>query len=229
MLAIQWYQTPLDYLSQDHFSINIHWNYYTRLAYILRVRIFTRPVKSRPWDRFPSDTWFCPSWEPTIPVFLSMIFFSILLLIAWNFHFPTPVERNIWRACGVYNVAWNFYGGAYYLLEMLKSRKESLPSLHFHWYRRENSEDTEHPRLNSEKPFWKLPLMRRFLNLWEDALPPQDPVDRISLRVLMPISIICLLYIPCRLYIYIEDFISLREQPAHVYRGTDLLGWIFGS
>ncbi|KAK4175533.1 hypothetical protein QBC36DRAFT_22753 [Triangularia setosa] len=45
----------------------------------------------------------------------------------------------------------------------------------------------------------------------------QDPQMRLSLRVLIPVSAICGLYILCRLAIWNENFIAMRVQPAGVY------------
>jgi hypothetical protein len=39
----------------------------------------------------------------------------------------------------------------------------------------------------------------------------------IPLRILVPVTITCALYILCRLFIYFEDFFALRAQPAGVY------------
>ncbi|KAH7240597.1 hypothetical protein B0J15DRAFT_553459 [Fusarium solani] len=39
----------------------------------------------------------------------------------------------------------------------------------------------------------------------------------VPLRVIIPITITCFAYVLCRFYIYLEDLISLRMQPADVY------------
>lgn len=45
----------------------------------------------------------------------------------------------------------------------------------------------------------------------------RDPQMRLSLRVLIPVSVICGLNILCRLAIWSENFMAMRVQPAGVY------------
>lgn len=39
----------------------------------------------------------------------------------------------------------------------------------------------------------------------------------VPLRLIIPITITCFAYVLCRFYIYLEDLMSLRLQPADVY------------
>ena len=45
----------------------------------------------------------------------------------------------------------------------------------------------------------------------------QDPEMAIRLHVIGPITVICAIYTICRAYFYVEDYLSLRIQPAGVY------------
>lgn len=226
MLPGQWHRTPLEYISQEYFGINLHWSYYTRLAYMLRIRIFSRPCNSRPWDRFPSDTWLCPSFIWTIPATCVTVLFSLLFIAGWNFHFPTTTEKIMWRVCSVYHAVFSLYGACYYLIEMLKSKKRPSHSLHS----RQHLHPIEERRhsYSKEDVHRSIPVVTSFLNRWRNTLPIQDPEARIPLRVLIPITVSCAIYVICRVYIYLEDFISLREQPFDVYISTDLVAWVFG-
>ncbi|KAJ5219257.1 uncharacterized protein N7498_001356 [Penicillium cinerascens] len=89
---------PLEYIGQEQFGINIHWSYYMRLSYMSYLRIFSRPVFERPYDRYPSDTWLCPTPGLAFPIVaLITVLFSILLIGGWNFQFPTQTEKIMWR------------------------------------------------------------------------------------------------------------------------------------
>lgn len=224
MLTMQWYQTPLEYLNKELFSINLHWSYYTRLAHMLHIRIFARPVKSQPWDRFPSDTWLCPTFGWAIPASCVTIIFSILFIAGWNFHFPTNVEKIMWRACSIYHAIFSLYGGVYYLVEMLNTRKNPAHSGHS----RRHLHPAEEHLLSSKISYHRLPIVSIFLDKWSKTLPVQDPEARIPLRLLVPVTIMCAVYVLCRIYIYVEDIISLRQQPSSVYISTDILAWAFG-
>lgn len=220
MLPGQWYRTPLEYIGQEYFGINLHWSYYTRLAHMLHIRIFSRPCDSKPWNRFPSDTWLCPSADWTLPAIFVTLFFSIIFITGWNFHFPTTTEKILWRICSVYHAVFSLYGGSYYLIEMLKSWKRPSHSSH----------SRQHLHSVEKSPHLKsIPLVTSFLNKWWNTLPVQDPEARIPLRVLIPVTAMCIIYVLCRMYIYTEDFISLREQPSNAYVSTDLFALVIGS
>jgi hypothetical protein len=76
-------------------------------------------MKSKPWARFPSDTWIAAekSWLLAPFAGFVLLVFSGWWLIAWNFFFPTPVEQYMWRVCAVIQAAFGLYGGVYYILE----------------------------------------------------------------------------------------------------------------
>lgn len=225
MLPSQWYQTPLEYLDQEYFGINLHWGYYTRLAHMLHIRLFSRPVTSRPWDRFPSDTWLCPTFAWSIPASCVTILFSLLFIAGWNFHFPSTAEKILWRICSVYHAAFSLYGAVYYGIEMMKTKKQ----------RSQLSDSRKHLRpveeslhlVSSSGAPRTIPFVTEFLDKWHSTLPVQDPEARTPLRVLIPITVTCALYTLCRICIYVEDFTTLRQQPSDVYTSANILSWVF--
>jgi hypothetical protein len=227
MLPSQWYRTPLEYLSPEQFGINLHWSYYTRLAAMFHIRVFSRPVTSRPWDRFPSDTWLCPSLVWIFPACCVTVIFSIMFIAGWNFYFPTPTERTMWRVFSVYHATFSIYGAAYYLFEVYRSKEQSSTLSYSH--QQLNLIEERHGLFTHTGRGWiHRPIFASFLEKWHETLPNQDPEDRISLRVLIPVTITCALYVICRLFIYAEDFVSLREQQSGVYNSTSLFVWAFG-
>jgi hypothetical protein len=56
-----------------------------------------------------------------------------------------------------------------------------------------------------------------WIRTWRNISPEQDPEMEVPLRIMVPVTITVLLYVLCRLYIYFEDFFTLRQQPAGVY------------
>lgn len=193
---------------------------------MLHIRVFSRAVKSRPWDRFPSDTWLCPSFAWTIPATCVTVIFSILFIAGWNFHFPTNTEKIMWRVCSVYHAVFSLYGASYYLIEMLKTKKRPSHSAHSRQHLHPIEESLH---LSSNSSHYRLPIVSSFLGKWYNTLPIQDPEARIPLRLLIPVTILCAIYVICRVYIYVEDIISLRKQPSSAYISTDLLVWVFGA
>lgn len=59
--------------------------------------------------------------------------------------------------------------------------------------------------------------LNNWLKPWRNISSNQDPDMEVRFRWIIPSWIMALLYIWCRLFFYIEDIISLRQQPADVY------------
>jgi hypothetical protein len=57
----------------------------------------------------------------------------------------------------------------------------------------------------------------RYIASWRNSSPNNDPNATLRLRFAVPYNIASGLYILCRLYVFVEDFTSLREQPVGVY------------
>jgi hypothetical protein len=208
-----WYRTPLEFIGHDYFGIDVHWSYYTRLEEILHIPLFSRPVRSRPWDRFRSDSWLRPDFKYTPIAMCVLLSFSVIFITAWNFHFPTYAEKVLWRICSVYHGIFSIYGGIYFLIEMFESERQFS-----HSHRNVQSSGTPSGQQQSKASRIETPQNPRGdLRKWRNISPDYYPEMGIPLRILAPVSITCILYIFCRGYIYVEDFISLRAQPSGVY------------
>lgn len=119
---------------------------------------------------------------------------------------------------------FSLYGASYYLIEMVNSKKRLSHSAQSRQYLHPIEEQ------NSNSDTHRSPsVIASFLNKWYAILLIQDPEARIPLRVLIPVTIMCLMYVICRVYVYVEDIISLQEQPSSVYIRTDRLVWVFGA
>jgi hypothetical protein len=185
----------------------------------------SRPITTRPWNRFPSDTWHYADAKLSPLASLVCIGFSFLFTLAWNFHFPTYAEQLLWRICSVYHTAFTIYGGAYYLIETFGSgKRQKLRNLRQVTapppVRAQDAEAqsniTLHPR-SKNKLHRRGKLAMDWIKTWRNISPEQDPNMEVPLRILLPVTVICFLYILCRMFIYFEDFFSLRIQPAGVY------------
>jgi hypothetical protein len=192
---------------------------------MLRVPFFSRPVTSRPWDRFPSDAWLCPDFTYTPIALCVLLGFSIMFIVAWNFYFPTYTEKVLWRICSVYHAVFSIYGGVYFLIEMSKSRRRSS-----HPHRNVRSSDARSVSQQPKNARIETPGdLRGRLHKWRNNSADHDPEMGIPLRILAPVSITCILYVLSRGYIYVEDFISLRAQPSSVYIGVNKFIPFLGS
>ncbi|KAK3386897.1 hypothetical protein B0H63DRAFT_141938 [Podospora didyma] len=280
-----WYRTPLDFLNGPRFQIGTHWSYYIRLTHLLNLgALASRPMKRRPWDRFPSDTWLpCErSWYIATPAAFVLLAFSMWFALGWNFYFPTTIERDLWHAFSIYHAVFGLYGGVYYLIEMLKWHREQNKSRERLGASRQvssssmtgsassstavmvhqevvitvkesttttttttttkptihaaisiNNADAESQTVIAPKR-WRHLLPRHLVDLVDKAISilcrldafveparnisrDQDPEMRLPLKVIIPVTVTCYLYVVCRTYFWVEDFLSLRVQPTGVY------------
>ncbi|KAK2770632.1 tannase subunit [Colletotrichum kahawae] len=193
---------------------------------IIHMKLLSRSMKHRLWDRVPPY-----AWEPAHPIFLPLALlvafgFGASFLSAWNFYFPTDTEKLLWRIFASYHAFFCVQGGLYYAFDICR------------WHQRnnakyENRQDVENERaentampndLETAIPQISPKLKQRIANRlhrwamkWRNSSADQDPDMAIPLRVSVPMSVLLFFYICGRLFVYIEDFYSLRRQPAGVY------------
>ncbi|KAE9583516.1 hypothetical protein CGMCC3_g438 [Colletotrichum fructicola] len=245
-LPDEWFNTPLDFISYQEFRIATHWSYYTRLCDMMRLHLFSRPMDTRPsksrpherrpWSRIPSDIWMPISFWLWIPSIFVMAVFSCSFMFGWNFFFPTETERKSWRICATYHMLFSLYGGIYYSIEVWRSnrrpeRYKALPT----------SIDTEDPEAqrHQSQSSSELKLMlstrvepfvsraRKWIGSWRNISPDQNPDMKVPLRVVVPTTVFCAVYVFCRAYFYVEDSLSLRVQPQGAYMtGNKILPFI---
>jgi hypothetical protein len=206
-------RTPLDFLSRDdEWLMRLLWSYYIRILQKLYIPLFSRPVKNRPHDRIPSDNWLPTGFAIEVFSGVFIIASSATFACAWNFHFPSEVERILWRAASVLNLAFAVVGGGYtwYWHHALQQRrkKSNLPT--------NNETETTKTQVqqNGRSGSRVDTVAARLRNVSPDHYPHQE----IPLRILVPVTFLCALYCLFRLYILVEDFIGLRSVPASVYQ-----------
>ena len=200
------------------------------------LQIFSRKMSSTPWDRVPNDLW-RPIDLDLFPIAVLVAGgVSVAFVSAWNSYFPTPMEQLLWRIASVTHLILSLILGLYYIDGLLA----------FHWRAkrteaqsqegasgrgasqaegvvRRGDEESMAPspsRPRTEKLASLKMAARSFLR-WmhkrRNVSPDRDPNLELSKenRIVMPI--ICVIYILCRTYLYLEDFMGLRSQPSGVY------------
>lgn len=120
-------------------------------------------------------------------------------MLAWNFEFPTPTERLIWRISAVYQIVFGLAGG----LSIWYAHAVILPK------RLEKIELFEYP------PERRLPRLAWKLR---NIHPDRDPDLTLPLRVILPNILFCVAYCLSRAYILVEDVIGLRSLPEDAFQ-----------
>lgn len=70
-------------------------------------------------------------------------------------------------------------------------------------------------RLDRLARMWK--KFSRSLDCLRNISADKDPEMALPLRALIAVTVVCVPYTLARIYVYVEDFISMRVQPADVY------------
>ncbi|EFQ25936.1 uncharacterized protein GLRG_01080 [Colletotrichum graminicola M1.001] len=215
----RWHRTPLDDITPRMFRIDAYWCFYKRIGDMMHLHPYGRPIKQDLWDRLPSDLWRPMElvYYPLGGVFI--VGFSASFMIAWNFHFPSPTEQLIWRLAAPYHMFFCLYGAFHWLYEDQKWHRDQE--------RMRNSlsvgstVDTEAQSQHGEQgDIQKRGFVNRLVTLLRSGVnnsADKDPSLAVPLFVVMPNVLISALYACCRVYFYVEDFASLRQQPNGIY------------
>lgn len=195
--------------------MDLIWEYYIGLLQAMHIPLFSRPIRSRPHNRNKSDKFLRTELSSELFACFIIILFGSTFLCAWNFHFPTTVERIIWRCASIYFMFFVVVGGSYTwiwhhkLLDKYETAR--LPSAH--------TTPDDPPKFEGFKHRAGLLLSKmRKVFLWstQEARNPSRP-----LGLLLPVSFFCAFYCIFRAYIFVADFISLRSLPSSAYSTVD--------
>lgn len=164
----------------------------------------------------------------------ALVLYASAFCLAWNFYFPTRTEQMLWRACSVYHGFYTVLAGIHYGISTLdhfqktKDGASTSKALQEHPMGLEMvaGHDVEGHHPAGKKSPRKGHLGRLYIPQWVAGLrnlsTDQDPDVQSSLGGLLPWTLGGVLFCFCRGYLYVEDFISLRAQPADVYVTVDI-------
>ncbi|KAK2806716.1 hypothetical protein FQN50_005710 [Emmonsiellopsis sp. PD_5] len=128
-----------------------------------------------------------------------------LHIAGWNGHFPSTIEKMMWRVSSVLIAASGILATIYIAIDRLPSRgKESYLD---HWAETFGSDEVTGAK--------KLISVSQFLL-----------VITTGVVLILPLIGGAIIYIPARLFLVIESFIALRDQPIEVYQTPDWTGWV---
>ncbi|EGU78258.1 hypothetical protein FOXB_11231 [Fusarium oxysporum f. sp. conglutinans Fo5176] len=242
-----YYQTPLDFISRDETALNLAWQYYNELSRKILFSPFSRRVKKFPWDRNPGDIFLRMDFDLELVGVAFIFVFSAVFLGAWNFSFPSTVERDFWRVASVYMLAYGMFGALWMELCMwifipqyrlaeglelslverdLDQRPHPVRNWHYrfqNWRRSRFSKirgtrDSDAEGLTSQQP--KKGIFA-FLSRSYNISQGNDPHLGVQVGFLIVTSFLCASYCVFRVFIFVEDFIGLRALPQSAYQTVE--------
>lgn len=220
-----WHRTPLDFISRRPFGFEVHRAYYTRLSEIIRFHIFSRPMKQKLWDRIPPDIWFPIDGLNLVLSIAVAVIFGISFMFGWNFYFPSPAERLFYRIFSVVHLLVMVFGAVYYIIEARKSMRRrqryvdapAATTTTVQVIEPESQRTHLEACPQMEYLYRFKDYVRATIRSWRNISEHKDPDMAVPLRVVWPITVPMLLYTIGRIYLYVEIFVTLRQQPKGIY------------
>lgn len=209
-------------LRRNDWIVNVGWVYHKhllrRIANILLSPFWSKSQKptfetlfERKSNCIASDHFPPHSFNAEFYCGILMVMYSGIFLCAWNFYFPTTIERVFWHTASVITLAftWPCGYGLMYLDYVYFGRSK--------YTRRE--------------PGWAEDLLDRLCKVMKWKVPPptaradamKQHLSERPWRAYLPrpalayCVMMCAFYCLARAYMLAEDFISLRRLPNSVY------------
>ncbi|KAJ9656387.1 hypothetical protein H2198_004965 [Neophaeococcomyces mojaviensis] len=185
-----WKLTPLDFVDENGPGYSVNVQPFMKMP-VIRPE---RPIQMIPNDRFPTN----PHGAQEYFLCFATLVYTGLHLTAWNFPFPSHIERILWRTSSLLLFGITV---AFWILETMASwmRLERWERFYLHL--------TDRKKL----PQFEAELLRR--RQTENRVPAQLP----QLWEFCAITPLALLYGLGRMYMIVEAFLEFRNMPATAY------------
>lgn len=226
-------RTPLSYLNQQQWYATQFWSHYTQILRNMKL-LPPSSVNVAEADSFPSIDFPEPDLKWNIYLYWLILAYSAIFMAAWNFTFPTTVERLLWRISAGICVISTSGSVVFVILRSVLTRtlqNQSIVKDYYHTAlnfmglkKRGNLQATQDGNNNTPK---RSSLATQFYHAsqWFDWMrnlsPDQDPTLAIRARLWLPTTLLCIIYCLSRAYILVEDVIGLRSLPQSAFQTVD--------
>ena len=201
--------TPLDFVSREEWAGTKLWTYNVNI--LRKLHVVHQNPKVRPIQHLSSINFPKIQRRGGVMTVVMALAYSGILMIAWNFEFPTPTERLMWRICTSLTMGLTILMG---IIEVALP-EPSTPH---------NRKDEETP-LDTTQRTRKAPsvpnLFQRITNKRFNNSPGGDRALDVPIKTMLLSQPICAIYTLCRIYVLLEDLIGLRALPATVFQNVD--------
>lgn len=202
--------TPLDFISREEWIVSTLWTYNVNILGKLNM-IWKRP-RVRPIQMITSFTFPKMSPQVTLVPFAMTMAYSGIFVAAWNFYFPTRIERLLWRSCTSATMGASLTGGLFEVLFLFYDGRDKRTVME------EKGFNQRIVRILGDRC---LPRIKWVMKRLQNNSPCKDPALNVPLRSLLITMPIMAMYVVCRGYILVEDIIGLRELPTSAFHNVD--------
>ena len=214
VLQTDYVYTPLDFLNNEEWFINMAWTRGRKFLRNASLGFLWNEDRARPVKKLRSDI--LPSLSLPLMIICEhlVIGYSAIFLAGWNIEFPTPTERLLWRVTSSIMLGFGVLGGwLFFFIDLLIVRKKQ----------RNAASDSALRTIGQSSVGWLLPrglLVQSNRQPsapagWEDMyfqLVPEVPRPLLMLAATMSV-----IYFWTRVFILVEDFVSLRSLPSGAF------------
>lgn len=156
-----------------------------------------------------------------------MLAYNGSLVAGWNLHFPTNMERTLWRIASLCSIAFCLVYGLFGIwadVVHFGPRNQQKPTVRLNDPGRVDSEGGQIAEITesaAESLGWKDKRIRHLAMVLRNSSPDADPMLNMPMHILLPSVTLCGIYCIARAYILIEDVIGLRSLPASCFEQVD--------
>jgi hypothetical protein len=214
--------SPLDFVGRELSPWALYWIYWVNILGKFN-GVFIN--KQRPIQKVRDDNFLPLSPMAMAVLFVSQIAFAGVHVCAWNIHFPTSIERLLWRISsltilGSILVYWLVDRFVWCLLPILKeyiARRRRGGLVHLE----KDPERNIALRYPAQKS-----ILQSVANKIKNNSTGNDHAMNIPLKAILPLTTLGALYCTSRAYILLEDLLSLRELPMTAYETVTWSGFL---
>ncbi|KAL9048986.1 MAG: hypothetical protein Q9206_005749 [Seirophora lacunosa] len=211
--------TPLDFLNDEEWFINMAWTRGRKFLRKASLGLFWKDHQTRPVRKLRSD--YIPSFSLPLMVICEhlVIAYSAIFVAGWNIAFPTAAERLLWRITTLYMLGFGFFGGwLFFFIDILFVRKQQ----------RNPASHSALRTIGQSVVGWLVPKpVLSQVNEggpteagWEDVYFERCP--KVPRPLLVLAATMSVIYFWTRMFVLVEDFVSLRSLPPSAFT---TVGW----
>ena len=206
--------TPLDFLRDEEWFINMAWTRGRKFLRKATLGFFWNDDRTRPVRKLRSDI--CPSLSLPVMIVCEhlVIVYSAIFLAGWNIEFPTPTERLLWRITTSTMLGFGFLGGwLFFFIDLLVVRKQQ----------RNAASNSALRTIGQSMVGWLVP--RSMLSQVDEGGPTSmgwedmyfERIPKVPRPLLVLAATMSVFYFWTRLFVLVEDFVSLRSLPESAF------------
>ncbi|KAL8939416.1 MAG: hypothetical protein Q9216_003360 [Gyalolechia sp. 2 TL-2023] len=214
MFGDDYISTPLDFLNDDEWFINMAWVRGRKFLRQASAGLFWNDDQIRPVKKLRSD--YIPSFSLPLMIICEhlVIAYSAIFAAGWNIELPTPAERLLWRISTMYMLGFGFFGGwLFFAIDILYVRKQQ----------RNHGSRSALRTIGLSMVGWLVP--KPVLSQANEKGPTEagweevyfQRIPQVPRPLLVLAAAMSVIYFWTRIAILVEDFVSLRSLPPSAF------------